>query len=156
MSAGQDPTWVLDRVASGEVSAAVRADLRRIARVRGDGNVVQLGNRNIALHGAHDIHIDNRVYRGAEADAIRRALEDVLAGGGQLRGPGGVLSTIGMLVALAGMGMFFYGLIGSMSGAIDARSGPPPVLLTGFAVAAIGVGIGIVGGIVSAWQRPRR
>ena len=152
----QDLTWILDRVASGEDSAAVRADLRRVARVRGDGNVVQLGNHNIALHGARDIHIDNRVYRGAEAEAIRHALEDALGGTGSLRGVAGAISTLGVLVALVGMGMFFTGLIGLMSGAIDPWGGPPPVLLTGFAVAAVGVGIGIVGGLVRGWQRPRR
>lgn len=156
MNPDRDMTHLFDRVASGEDSAAIRSDLRRVSRVRGDRNVVQVGDHNIALHDAHDIHIDNRTYHGAEAEAIRRALQDVVVTQGpeQLRGVGGVVTTIGMVVALAGMAMFFYGLISTMGGGFS--DGPPPVLMTGFAVAAVGVGIGVLGGLISAWQRPRR
>ena len=99
---GRDVTHLFDRVASGEDSATVRADLRRVARVRGDRNVVQVGDHNIALHDAHDIHIDNRIYHGAEAEAIRRALQDVVVTQApeRLRGVGGVLTTLGVVVAL--------------------------------------------------------
>ena len=153
---GRDVTHLFDRVASGEDSATVRADLRRVARVRGDRNVVQVGDHNIALHDAHDIHIDNRIYHGAEAEAIRRALQDVVVTHApeRLRGLGGVLTTLGVVVALAGCAMFFSGVISVMGS--TSSSGPPPVLLTGFAVAAAGAGIGIVGGLVSAWRRPGR
>ncbi len=152
----RDVTPLFDRLAAGEDTAAVRADLRRVATVHGDRNVVQVGDHNIALHDAHDIHIDNRTYHGAEAEAIRRALQDVVVTQApeQLRGVGGVITTLGVVVALAGFAMFFYGLISTMGGGFS--SGPPPVLLTGFAVAAAGAGIGIVGGLVSAWRRAGR
>jgi hypothetical protein len=149
-------TQLLDRAASGEDSPGLKADLRQIVRVQGGGNTVAVGDHSIALHGSHDIRIDNRVYHGAQAEAIRRALNGALDPIGPLHGLGGVLTTIGIVIGLIGMALFIYALIGTMAGAINVRRGPPAVLLIGFAIAFVGAAMGIVGKLVSGWQQPRR
>jgi hypothetical protein len=148
-----DITAIFDRIAAGRHDRRDVETLRNVM-VRGDRNVVQLGSHNIALHGGREIHIDNRVYYGAEVDAIRHVVAG-LPGRGSLRSVGGFVSTVGMLVALAGMGMFFYGLISAMAGNTADFDGPPPIVLTGFAVAAAGVGLSIVGGLVLGWTKAR-
>lgn len=158
VSQGQDVTAIFDRIAAGTYKTRDIETLQRIG-VHGKRNAVMLGNHNIALHGGREIRIDNRVYYGTDADTIR----DVLAslprhdGIGVLRGFGGLVTTIGMLVALVGMGMFFYGLITFMTEGFDeVGSGFPPIMFTGFGVAACGIGLGIVGGLISAWSKPGR
>jgi hypothetical protein len=59
------------------------------------------------------------------------------------------------VISLAGMAMFFYGLISAM-GSTAVSSGPPPVLLQGFAIAFAGVVVGAVGQLIRGWERPRR
>ena len=154
MGQRQEVTTILDRIAAGEYNSADVESLRRIG-VHGNRNSVTVGDHNISLSGAREIRIDNRVYYGTDADSIRNVLTSLggFDGTGSLRGFGGVVKTIGLLVALAGMGMFFYGIISVMSGGFKDGGGFPPILLSGFAVAAIGVGIGIVGGLISGWSR---
>ena len=151
-------TDLLDRIAEGAHSPADVKRLRRAVNVKGDRRVVQVGKYNVPIQQGRDIHIGDRVYQGADAEAIREVLSGLAWGGparGSLRGVGGAIVTLGMLIALAGMGMFFYGLISAMSGGADAASGPPPVILKGFGVAAAGVFVGIIGGLVTGWSKAR-
>ena len=152
---GDDITAIFDRIAAGRHDRRDVEALRNVL-VRGDRNVVQLGSHNIALHGGREIHIDNRVYYGAEVDAIRHVVAGLEPGRGSLRSVGGFVSTVGMLVALTGMGMFFYGLISEMARKTPNFDGPPPILLTGFAVAAGGVGLSIIGGLVLGWTKAKQ
>lgn len=156
MVRSNDLTRVLDRVATAEASAADYVRLGTWTDVRGDGAAVQVGHHNINLRSERDIHIGDRIYAGADARMIRAALVDVASPGriprGSLRGLGGFVSTIGALVALAGMALFFYGLVQAMTG--PTPDGPPIIALQGFGIAFAGVIIGALGGLITGWQRP--
>jgi hypothetical protein len=148
-----DLTMILDRIANGSATTADVDLLRTHPRVHGNRNVVQIGRSNINVREAGDIVVDNRVYYGHQADEIRAALSAAFADPvGPLRGVGGVVITLGVLVGLAGFALFFYGLISTMAdGGIS--SGPPPVLLTGFGIAALGAGINVLGMLIRGWQQ---
>jgi hypothetical protein len=119
--------------------------------------MVQLGRYNVRMERGNNVHIGDRIYRGLEADAIRDVLADVSGqiGRDSLRGFSGFIITVGFVIALAGMAMFFYGLISAM-GSSGISSGAPPVLLQGFAIAFIGVVVGALGQLIRAWERSRR
>jgi hypothetical protein len=150
-----DLTMILDRIADRTATTADVDLLRRHPRVHGNRNVVQIGRSNINVREAGDIVVDNRAYYGHQADEIRAALATAFADPvGPLRGVGGVVITVGVLVGLAGFALFFYGLISTMgSGGIP--SGPPPELVTGFGIAAAGAVINVLGMLIRGWQQPR-
>jgi Effector-associated domain 10 len=153
-------TAILDRIASDTYTTDDLNWLGQAARVRGDKNVVQLGRYNVRLERGNNVHIGDRIYRGVEADAIRSVLQDVVQdpgqiGRGSLRAFSGLVITVGAVIALAGMAMFFSGLISAM-GSTGVSTGPPPVLLRGFAIAFVGVVVGVVGQLIRGWERPRR
>jgi hypothetical protein len=145
---------IFDRIVAGRQSRADIDELRDLL-VRGDRNVVQLGSHNISLQGAREIHIDNRSYYGAEADAIRAALVDIVPGRGALRSVGGFIITIGIVIALVGMGMFFYSLLSVLGSPPGRFAGPPPGIITGFGIAVAGVFVGILGTLVVGWSKAR-
>lgn len=158
MATSDELRTILDRIASDTYSSDDLRRLRREITVRGDKNMVQLGRYNVRMDRGNNVHIGDRIYRGIEADAIRDVLADVASGQigrGSLRGFSGFVITVGMLIALAGAAMFFYGLLTAM-GSTDIRSGPPPVLLQGFAIAFIGVVVGAVGQLIRGWEKARR
>lgn len=158
MATSDELRTILDRIASDTYSSDDLRRLRREITVRGDKNMVQLGRYNVRMDRGNNVHIGDRIYRGIEADAIRDVLADVASGQigrGSLRGFSGFVITVGMLVALAGAAMFFYGLLTAM-GSTDIPSGPPPVLLQGFAIAFIGVVVGAVGQLIRGWEKARR
>jgi len=158
-----DPTEILDRIAENRYTSEDLNRLRRLVTVHGDGNVVQVGRYNVRLDQARDIHLGDRIYRGLDAETIRDVLLTVVAdagigsqiGRGSLRGLSGFIMTVATLIALVGMGMFFYGLIWAM-GSPGISSGPPPVLPAGLAIGVIGVLTYMLGQIVRGWERPRR
>ena len=156
MAASEDLTAVLDRVARNAPTSSDTERLRRLVQVRGDGNSVQLGRHNISLQAGGDIHVGDRVYRGVEAYMIREALTElVYPSPGLLHSFGGRVITIGMIVALVGMAMFFVGLISPMQGP-PTFDGPPAEVIRGFGIAFVGVMIGAVGGLIRGWERPHR
>lgn len=155
-----DLTALLDRVAEHRARPGDLARLRRLTRARGEGNMVQVGGYNVALRSGRDIHLGDRLYRGADADAIRELLREVAFDGtrirrGPLRGLAGFVLSIGMLAALTGMALFLWGLVATMQAPPDS-SGIPTVIAQGFGLALIGVVISTVGAFISGWQRPRR
>lgn len=158
MATKNELTAILDRVASNTYSTDDLRRLRHDITVRGNGNTVQLGRYNVRMEHGNNVHIGDRIYRGLEAEAIRGVLEDVAGGQigrGSLRGFSGFVITIGFVIALAGMAMFFYGLI-SVMGSEGIPSGPPPVLLQGFGIAFVGVVVGALGQLIRGWERSRR
>ena len=149
---------ILDRIATDTYSPDDLRRLRREMKVRGDKNVVQLGRYNVRMERGNNVHIGDRIYRGLEAEAIRDVLADVASGQigrGSLRGFSGFVITLGSLIALAGAAMFFYGLLTAM-GSQGIPSGPPPVLLQGFAIAFVGVVVSAVGQLIRGWEKARR
>jgi hypothetical protein len=159
-------TRILDRVAADVYTHADVERLRQLT-VTGDHHVVQVGRHNINIGQGRDIHIGDRIYRGAEAAVVREVLYEALADGssghsiarGSLRSISGVVFTLGTLIALLGMALFAYGLISWMIEAVNDPTagfgGPDPITFVGF-------GIGFVGGLVSGfaqllrgWERPR-
>jgi hypothetical protein len=158
MATSDELSSILDRIASDTYSADDLHRLRREITVRGNRNMVQLGRYNVRMERGNNVHIGDRIYRGLEADAIRDVLADVASGQlgrGSLRGFSGFVITVGFLIALSGMAMFIYGLITAM-GSSDIPSGPPPVLLQGFAIAFIGVVVSAVGQLIRGWEKARR
>lgn len=149
-------TAILDKIAADTYSEQDIRRLRQAVKVRGDRNVVQVGGRNINLANARNIHIGDRIYKGSDADAIRDVLEYLARdqiGPGSLRGISGVIMTIGILISLGGMGVFAYGLLTAIQ-ASDPTTGPPPAVITGFAVAFVGAAIAGIGQLVRGWERP--
>jgi Effector-associated domain 10 len=153
---------ILDRIADNSYTSEDLQLLSHLIKVRGDSNVIQLGRYNVRLERGRDIHIGDRIYQGYQAEAIRAMLLDVLRDGvavdpirrGSLRGFAGFIITVGILTGLVGMAMFLYGLITVMT-APGIPSGPPPVLLQGFAIAFAGVVVTGLGHLVRGWERPR-
>ncbi len=149
---------ILDRVATDTYSQEDLRRLRQEIKVRGDKNVVQLGRYNVRMDQGNNVHIGDRIYRGLEADAIRDVLADVASGQigrGYLRGFSGFVMTLGIVIVLVGMAMFFYGLL-SVMGSSGIPSGPPPVLLQGFGIAFVGVVVAAIGQLIRGWEKSRR
>lgn len=163
MATSDEYTRILDRIAADSYTTRDLERLRHMITVRGNRNVVQFGRYNVRLEEGRNIHIGDRIYRGVEAEMIRDVLADALENGpmgtqigrGTLRGFSGFVSTVGVLITLLGMGMFFYGLLTSMASP-DVSSFPPPVLLSGFAIAFVGIAVAGLGQVIRGWERPRR
>lgn len=150
-----DVTTILDRIAAGRGTTQDVDLLRRHPNVHGKRNVVQIGHTNINVREAGDIVVDNRVYHGHQAAEIRAVLAEVVHDPiGPLRGFPGVVITVGMVIGLTGMALFFYGLLSLMASG-GTPSGPPPTVITGFGLAVVGALINGVGVLIRGWQGPR-
>lgn len=155
MAGSDEAVQILDRITRDTYTERDVARLRHLISVRGDHNVVQVGRTNVRLDQASNIHIGDRIYRGADADQIRSVLADLAPDGrGSLRGLSGFVITLGLVIALVGMAMFFSGLL-TLMGSEEVPTGPPPVVLQGFGLAFVGVVVGILGQLLRGWERPR-
>lgn len=151
---------LLDRVAHDAYTDADLDRLRQLVKVRGDGNTIQVGRYNVRLDNARNIHIGDQVFRGVDADVLRDVLHDVARGQlhrGSLRGFSGAIITIGMLTALGGMALFFYGLVSLMGSSPfpNKFSGPPNEVIIGFSLVVAGILVGAVGQLIRGWERPK-
>jgi hypothetical protein len=68
---------LLDRIVAGQASEQDIATLRQALTQAGAGTV-QVGTYNVAIEQGEDIHIGDKVYQGADAEAIRVIVQQVL------------------------------------------------------------------------------
>ena len=175
MVAPDDLGQVIDRIAARRFSDRDIEVLRYHLRSGGTANSVQVGRYNVRLENGQSIHVGDRHYYGPQAENIREIIEAVMAqnrrassGGasdlvsgvapGSLRGFGGFVRTIGVLVAMVGAAMFAYGLytmvqLGTSNPDHLRDNGPPSIVFTGFAVVGVGVFTILIGNLVTGWGR---
>lgn len=162
----------LDRVAKGVYSSDDLRLLRSAIRRYNGQNAVQLGRYNVRLNQGRNIHIGDRIYRGADAEAIRDVLEDLVEAGGNgeagvsqgsLRSFGGFIVAAGVIVTMIGLAVFatnFLDVWGAgWAGGKDFRGPSPEIakgLVTGFGTAFAGGLISMFGNLVRGFERPDR
>lgn len=79
MTSSNDPLAIIDRIATGQATEADLDVIRRLLLGNETQSILQVGKYNINLGQAHsDIHIGDRIYQGADADAIREILRSLL------------------------------------------------------------------------------
>lgn len=155
-----DLTALLDRVVEHRTRPADIARLRRVTRARGDGSTVQVGGYNVNLRSGRNVHIGDRLYRGTAAETIRDLLRAIAfdgshRGGASSHDVAGFIKTTGLFVALAGMALFFWGLVTALQ-APPGSTQVPPAVVQGFGLAFAGAVISVVGEFMRGWRRPHR
>ena len=78
MSSHEHLSAIFDRIANGEETAEDIQTMRSLLRSRDGQNVVQVGNNIVNIADGRDFQIGDRIYQGADAEAIREALRSVL------------------------------------------------------------------------------
>ncbi len=78
MSSNQDLNAIFDRIANGEVTERDIKTLRQLLSTHEDQNSIQIGKYNVNIYEGRDIQIGDRIYQGADAEAIKDALRLVL------------------------------------------------------------------------------
>lgn len=68
---------IIDRIVAGTHTEDDIIALRTAVSISGDGNTVQLGDRNIIIKKGRDIHIGDRIYKGADAEKINTVLFEI-------------------------------------------------------------------------------
>lgn len=68
----------LDRIASGKPTEADIAALRQLLSSRDRQSLLQLGKYGINVGQGQDIQIGDRIYKGADAETIRKIIQDEL------------------------------------------------------------------------------
>lgn len=79
MTARDELSAILDRIANGEEAEGDMQALRQLLRAGDRQNIVQLGKYNVNIGEGKDIQIGDRIYQGASAEAIREVISLVLA-----------------------------------------------------------------------------
>ncbi|WP_344968657.1 hypothetical protein [Streptosporangium fragile] len=130
--------------------------LRSLVRRRGGANAVQLGKYSIRLDNGRNIHIGDRVYRGADAEAIRDVLQDLADDMGEdvprgsLRSFGGFIVALGTLVSIVGLAVFAANFL-SVWGDGLAGSGPRRPSSATVENLVLGFGTAFAGGLITAF-----
>jgi predicted NACHT family NTPase len=70
---------ILDCILNGSANEGDIARLRQSLTTSDGKNVVQLGKYNVNIADAKDIHIGDKVYKGADAETIRTILREVFS-----------------------------------------------------------------------------
>lgn len=78
MSSYEHLSAIFDRIANGEETAEDIQTMRSLLRSRDGQNVVQVGNNIVNIADGRDFQIGKRIYQGADAEAIKKALREVL------------------------------------------------------------------------------
>ena len=78
MIAPDDPLAIFDRLKTGNPTAADVELVRQLLTLGAAKDVVQLGKYNINIVEGKDIHVGDRIYQGASAEAIRDIIQSVL------------------------------------------------------------------------------
>ena len=78
MIAPDDPLAILDRLKTGNPTAADVELVRQLLTPSAAKDVVQLGKYNVNIGEGKDIHVGDRIYQGANAEAIRDIIQSVL------------------------------------------------------------------------------
>ncbi len=78
MTVRDELSAILDRITNGEEAESDIQALRQLLRAGDRQNVVQLGKYNINIGEGRDIQIGDRFYQGASAEAIQKAVRQVL------------------------------------------------------------------------------
>lgn len=78
MTAPDDLLAIIDRIAAGEYAEVDLQRLRRALTVGDRQDVLQLGKYNVNIGQGQDIQIGDRIYQGADAEAIREILRETL------------------------------------------------------------------------------
>ena len=77
MNAPADPLAILDRLKTGSLTAAEIELVRQLLMPGDTPDVVQLGKYSVYIAQGEDIHIGDRIYQGANAEAIRNIIRSV-------------------------------------------------------------------------------
>lgn len=79
MTLPDDPSAIFDRLISGKFTESDLEIIRQLLSPTDTQNVIQLGKYNVNLgQGQGDIHIGDRIYQGASAEAIRDLIRSTL------------------------------------------------------------------------------
>lgn len=78
MNIPADPLAILDRLKTGSPTAADIELIQQLLMPGATPDTVQLGKYNVNIAEGKDIHIGDRIYQGASAEAIRSSLRSVL------------------------------------------------------------------------------
>jgi Effector-associated domain 10/NACHT domain len=78
MATSDEPLEILDRIVSGKPTDLDLDLVRQLLTTNRDQNWVQLGKYSVNIGQGHDIHIGDRIYQGANAEAIRDIIRSVL------------------------------------------------------------------------------
>ncbi|GAX44445.1 putative signal transduction protein with Nacht domain [Tolypothrix sp. NIES-4075] len=85
MSSNQDLNAIFDRIANGEETEEDRQTLRDLElRAREGQNSIQIGKYNVNISEGRDIQIGDRIYQGADAEAIAEAIKEAFLNSNQL------------------------------------------------------------------------
>lgn len=74
MATYNDPLTIIERIVAGNPTDADIDVIRQLLTPGNSKNVVQLGRYNVNIGNGQDIHIGDRIYQGADAEAIREIL----------------------------------------------------------------------------------
>jgi hypothetical protein len=159
---------VLDRVVNGTYTDTDLRWLQNAISVTGDQNMVQVGRYNIPLLHGHNIHVGDRIYQGANADAIRNVLSRFVpampvsfgrdgpnVSKGSLRSFGGFVFTVGALGLIGGVALFLVSFVPMMKNPDAYSTGPSDEMITGFVTAGIGMVTTWIGILIRGWERHR-
>ena len=78
MNVSADPLAILDRLKTGSLTAADIELIQQLLMPGATPDVVQLGKYNVNIAEGKDIHIGDRIYQAASAEAIRNIIRSVL------------------------------------------------------------------------------
>lgn len=78
MTPPDDLLAIIDRITAGEYAEVELQRLRRALTVGDRQDVLQLGKYNVNIGQGKDIQIGDRIYQGADAEAIKEILRDAL------------------------------------------------------------------------------
>lgn len=78
MANSDNPLEILDRIIAGKSTELDLELIREILTANNEPSLVQVGKYSISIKQGQDIHIGDRIYQGADAEAIRSALQEVL------------------------------------------------------------------------------
>ena len=130
---------ILRKVASGSHEDRDIDYLRKSMRSN-DRNIIQFAGTNVYLEQGGEVYIDSTVIRGADADAIRDVMQDLLdehdgdIPRGALRSFGGFIYGAGLLI---GVGSVALGMIGGIPGESGSSRGNFSNMFVGLIIGAI-------------------
>ena len=78
MSVQDDLSAIFDRIANGEETEGDLQALRQLFRKGDRRDAVQLGKYNVNIGQGQDIHVGDRIYQGADAQAIREIVRSIV------------------------------------------------------------------------------
>jgi len=107
-----DPLTIIERIVAGNPTNADIDVIRQLLIPGSSKNVVQLGKYNVNIGNGKDIHIGDRIYQGADAEAIREILSNIIQENQQqsilqpLWGRRRFIALTSTIVVLAGVAIF--------------------------------------------------